>query len=305
MNELLDYYKSLLGSIPKFLDKYLECPTLVRLKSVSYFCGMDYASEDIYGFKEYITRYDHSLTVALLTYKLTKDKKSTIAALFHDIATPCFSHVIDYMNKDYATQESTEEYTERILKSDEHLIKCLTSDNLSLADIDYKKYSIVDNKRPKVCADRLDGVILTGISCTKNVNKKLIKDIINDIIVMSNEDNELEIAFKSKNIALKVLKVSESIDYYFHSPEDNYMMELLASITRLAINNKIITYDELYVLTEDEIYRRLESTDNKEIKRLLEKFKTVKRSEVEILDMTYIKIRDLNPLVNGTRLKKR
>lgn len=51
------------------------------------------------------------MTVALLTYKLTNDKVATLAGLFHDIATPCFSHVIDYMNGDYENQESTEEYT--------------------------------------------------------------------------------------------------------------------------------------------------------------------------------------------------
>lgn len=70
----------------------------------------------LYGFydinKENITRYDHSLTFALLTWKCTKDKKATLAGMFHDIATPCFSHVIDYMNKDYENQESTEENTE-------------------------------------------------------------------------------------------------------------------------------------------------------------------------------------------------
>ena len=35
----------------------------------------------------------------------------------------------------------------------------------------FKKYSIVDNDRPKVCADRIDGVILTGIGWTKNITK--------------------------------------------------------------------------------------------------------------------------------------
>ena len=106
---------------PKFLNKYLNVPCLTRLKKVGYFCGMDYASKNVYDFKEHITRYDHSLTVALLTWKCTKDKIATLAGLFHDIATPCFSHVIDYMNKDYENQESTEEYTETILKNDKYI----------------------------------------------------------------------------------------------------------------------------------------------------------------------------------------
>ena len=81
---------------------------------------MDYASKNIYDFGEYISRFDHSLDVALITWKYTKDKTATIAGLIHDIATPSFAHVIDYMNKDYANQESTEEYTEKIVIFNEY-----------------------------------------------------------------------------------------------------------------------------------------------------------------------------------------
>ena len=98
-------YLNSICKIPRFLNKYLEVPCLVRLKNIGYFCGMDYASKEVYDFREKITRFDHSLTVALLTWKFTHDKKATIAGLFHDVATPCFAHVIDYMNKDYANQE--------------------------------------------------------------------------------------------------------------------------------------------------------------------------------------------------------
>ena len=147
---LLQYYLEQLNykELPDFLIKYLQTPSLLRLKKVGYFCGMDYASKDIYDFSEYISRYDHSLTVSLLVYKLTKDKTATLAGLFHDIATPCFSHVIDYMNKDYENQESTEEYTECILRRDKYLQKCLEEDNIAIDDIiDFKRYTIVDNER--------------------------------------------------------------------------------------------------------------------------------------------------------------
>lgn len=59
----------------------------------------------------------------------------TLVGFFHDIATPCFSHVIDYMNQDYENQESTEEYTEEILRKDGYLQKCLKEDNIDIDDI--------------------------------------------------------------------------------------------------------------------------------------------------------------------------
>lgn len=302
----LQYYLEQLGysNLPKFLIKYLKTPSLLRLKDISYFCGMDYASKDIYNFSEFISRYDHSLTVSLIVYKLTKDKKATLAGLFHDIATPCFSHVIDYMNQDYEKQESTEEYTEHILKNDKYLNECLEKDNIDINDIiNFKKYSVVDNDRPKVCADRIDGVILTGIGWTKNINKNDINSIVKDMCIFLNENNEEEIGFKSLKVAKKVLDVSESIDIYCHSTEDNYMMLLLAKITKISIEKKYITYEELYSYNEGDLFSILRKQKDNELKKLLNEFETKKISDIPELEIPKIKIRDLNPLVNGKRIK--
>lgn len=302
---LLKYYLDKLEykNIPEFLNKYLEVPSLIRLKKVGYFCGMDYASKDIYNFTEYISRFDHSLTVALLVYKLTKDKTATLAGLFHDIATPCFSHVIDYMNKDYENQESTEEYTEEILKNDIILNKYLEEDNIDISNIiNFKKYTIVDNDRPKLCADRIDGVILTGIGWTNNIDKNDIDKIIDDLYIYKNEYNEDEIGFESNEVALKVLEVSKSIDIYCHSNEDNYMMELLAKITKYCINHNYILYDDLYSYNEYQLFNLFKSKNDNELNKLLSKFQNIKISEIPNINVPNIKIRNLNPIVNNKRI---
>ena len=297
-------YLNSICKIPRFLNKYLEVPCLVRLKNIGYFCGMDYASKDIYDFREEISRYDHSLTVALLTWKYTHDKKATIAGLFHDVATPCFAHVIDYMNKDYANQESTEEYTEEIIKKDKELRRCLRIDKLKYSDIcDFKQFSIVDNKRPKLCADRYDGIILTGYNWTKGIELEDIIEFNNNLCVYTNEDNELELGFIDKDICLRVLEVSDEIDKICHSNEDNYMMELLADITRMSIDSKIIEYDDLYVLTEDELFNKINCSVNTNLQSLLDKFYNIKMSEVPDTVMIEVKKRDLNPLCGDGRIK--
>lgn len=301
----LQYYLEELGysNLPSFIIKYLETPSLLRLKKVGYFCGMDYASKDIYNFREYISRYDHSLTVSLIVYKLTKNKVATLAGLFHDIATPCFSHVIDYMNEDYEKQESTEEYTEDILIKDGYLQKCLEKDSINIDDIiDFKRYTIVDNDRPKVCADRIDGVILTGIGWTKNISRDDITKIVQDMHIYTNESNEEEIGFKSVSVAEKVLEVSKSIDIYCHSQEDNYMMQLLAQLTKIAINKKYILYDELYSYNEDELFNIFKEKNDEELKSLISKFENVKKEEIPDIELPKVKIRKLNPIVSGTRI---
>lgn len=297
-------YLKILGDIPAFLEKYLKVPCLVRLQQVSYFCGMDYASKDIYNFREYVSRYDHSLSVALLVYKLTHNTVQTIAALFHDVATPCFSHAIDYMNKDYATQESTEAYTEVILRNDAAFLECLKEDNLSFADIvNYKKYPLVDNPRPKLCADRLDGVILTGYAWTRDLDLSDINAIIADLTIFKNEDGEDEMGFQTPTVAQKVYTTSIRIDEFCHSREDNFMMELVANICALAIANNVFSYEELYYLTERQILTKMATCSNAELQAKLKLFRTIKKDDIPNLELPYIKARDLNPLLNRKRFK--
>ena len=297
-------YLNSICKIPRFLNKYLEVPSLVRLKNIGYFCGMDYASKEVYDFRELITRYDHSLTVALLTWRFTHDKKATIAGLFHDVATPCFAHVIDYMNKDYANQESTEKYTEEIIKNDKELRRCLRIDKLKYSDIcDFKEFSIVDNKRPKLCADRYDGLILTGYNWTKSIELSDILEFTDNLCLHMNEDNILELGFKDRNICSRVLKVSDEIDLICHSNEDNYMMELLADITRITISKNIIEYKDLYYLTEVELFDKIRNSDDDELLKLLDKFYNIKASEIPDTIMIDVKKRDLNPLCYEGRIK--
>ena len=302
---MLKYYLNELGYplVPEFLIKYLNTPSLLRLKWIGYFCGMDYASKDIYDFSEYISRYDHSLAVSLIVYKLTKNKKAALAGLFHDIATPCFSHVIDYMNKDYEKQESTEEYTADILLKDEYLKKCLEEDNIDINEIiNFKKYTIVDNERPKLCADRLDGVILTGIGWTKNISRDDIKDIVQNIHIFVNEDKELEIGFSSYEVAMRVFEISEKINEYCHSNEDNYMMQLLADITKLAIDKKYIMYQELFSLNEKELLELLKKKNDDKLKSLLFQFENIKKDEIPEIEIPKLKVRKINPLILGKRI---
>jgi len=297
--EKLDYHK-----MPKQLTKYLDVPSLQRLKGIGYFCGMDYASKDIYDFSELITRYDHSLTTALLAYKLTGDLETAITGLFHDISTPCFSHVIDYMNKDYYYQESTEELTEEIIKKDKKLLECLKEDDINPETIiNFKSNSIIDIERPALCADRLDGIILTSIGWTKNINKQDIDNILENAQAFKNEQGQNEIGFTDSNIAKRVVIINDSINRLCHSKEDNHMMNLLASITKLALGYHYISYQDLMSLSEEEVMNIYSIINWDTFKSLFITFKTIKKEEIEEINLPKIKERVINPIVNGKRIK--
>lgn len=302
---MYNYYITLLGypNIPEFLNKYLTLPSLNRLKDVGYFCGMDYASSNIYNFKEYISRYMHSLSTSLLVYYLTKDKRYTLQALFHDISTPVFSHVIDYMNKDYIYQETTEEFTELILKSDKKLLEYLELDKIPLDNlVNFKFSTIVDSPRPKMCADRLDGIILNGSNWTKTLNEKDIFNIIKSTELYINEESIPEIGFNNITAYNKVVETNDLTNIEMHSNYDNYMMELLANITRHLINKEYIKYEDLYFLTENKIFELINNIEDKEIKEYIFLFKNIKKEEIPLVKQEEIKERKLKPLLNGKRL---
>lgn len=302
---MYNYYITLLGypNIPEFLNKYLTLSSLNRLKEVGYFCGMDYASSNIYNFKEYISRYMHSLSTSLLVYYLTKDKRCTLQALFHDISTPVFSHVIDYMNKDYIYQETTEEFTELILKSDKKLLEYLELDKIPLDNlVNFKFSTIVDSPRPKMCADRLDGIILNGSYWTKTLNEKDIFNIIKSTELYINEESIPEIGFNNITAYNKVVETNDLTNIEMHSNYDNYMMELLANITRHLINKEYIKYEDLYFLTENKIFELINNIEDKEIKEYIFLFKNIKKEEIPLVKQEEIKERKLKPLLNGKRL---
>ena len=242
-DSLYGYYLEKLKPIPDFLEDFLNVPSLVRLKKVGYFCGMDYASKDIYSFKEYISRFDHSLSVALLTWKVTHDKIKTLAALFHDIATPCFAHVIDYMNKDYTNQESTEEYTDRIIREDEMISVLLSKHNIPVEDIiDFKKYSIVDNKRPKLCIDRFDGIVLSGIAWCKTIGKKEIDKLVDSLKIY--ELDEEELGFNNRESAALAMDTNNLIN-------KTYIFIGCKGLEKIKVNKQFFDMEKLVGNNED------------------------------------------------------
>lgn len=107
LNETIkEYFKVLSDEIPDFLYDYINTKPMQRIGKIGCGCGTDYTK--IFNNKFFYSNLDHSIGVALIIWNFTKNKKQTIAGLFHDISTPVFKHCIDFMNGDHETQESTE-----------------------------------------------------------------------------------------------------------------------------------------------------------------------------------------------------
>lgn len=250
MNEYLSIFKNI--ECEKIIKKYLETETLNRIKYVGQFCGCDYTK--LYSPLFFYSRFYHSLIVAYMTYHFTLDKKETIAALLHDVGTPCFSHTIDYVMGDYVNQESSEKSIIDIIKKDKDLLNCLKSDHINLEELNnFNNFPILENKSPKLCTDRLDGVLHTAYVWLHKYSLKDIKKVYNNITVLIGENGIKELGFMDEDICLKFVDMVYLYAKELQSNTDKYIMKYVSEIVKSSLENNLICLDDLYSKKEDEI----------------------------------------------------
>ena len=241
--DILSIYEK---DIPVFLVEFLSSPAMKRIEHVGMHCGMEYTSFPIYKDLTPYSRGFHSLGVALIIYHFTKDRKQTLSGLFHDIATPCFSHVIDFLHHDYKTQESTEEKTTSIIIDDSLIPALLKQYHLSIEQVDnYHLYPIADNDSPKLSADRLEYTLSNFLNFSL-ADYETVRKIYDNLTITRNEEGEDELAFFDEDIALDFTLLTLETSRYYISDEDRFGMEILSRILKAAIERNTITEDDLY-----------------------------------------------------------
>ena len=244
------------GGLPLFLEECAQIPVVTRLQKIGMNCGCEYTSFPVFRNLKPYTRYDHSLGTALIIWHFTADRAQAAAGLLHDIATPVFAHVVDFMNGDYLKQESTEAGTEAIIASSPELQGFLKRNSLTTLDVcDYHRYPIADNDTPQLSADRLEyslgNMVNFGI-CTEETAKMFYEDLT----VGTNEKGQKEIMFQTQQIAEGFAMAALKCSQIYVSDEDRYSMQILSEILQYAVEHNLITRDDLYS-TEEEVIRKL------------------------------------------------
>lgn len=237
--------------IPSYLDVYLKSNALNRLKNIDMNCGVNYTNLPLFSDIDPYTRYDHSLRVACIIDYFTHDKKQVLSGLFHDIATPAFSHTIDFMNGDYLYQESTESYTKELIRNDPIISEQLLKEQISIDEVyDYHIYPVADNDSPKLSADRLEYTLSNSLNYGFSTKQEL-SDIFDDIIIGKNEYYEDEMMFLHQGQAERFAELALRCGKVYSSKEDRFAMEMLSDIIKEYIDEEILKYSDLYT---DEIY---------------------------------------------------
>lgn len=306
-----EYLKILSNEIPDFLNDYINTPQMQKLAGISVSCGTYYTK--LFDKMVWYSSLDHSIAVSLIVWNFTKDKKQTIAGLFHDIATPVFKHSIDFMNGDYKKQESTEELTTQIIRESKEIMSLLKRDGIKIEEVDnYHIYPIADNDTPMLSADRLEYTLSNGLGACKNIwNMEDVKEIYENIEIQKNEQGIEELGFKDIKIAEKFVKGMRILSNSYIDNRTKFSMQFLADIMKIMSSQNLITKKDLYELSEKEVIERIENCDYAEISQKFDMWKNaheIKESDEKVKDKYCVsidaKIRYINPLVNGIRISE-
>lgn len=238
----MDFYHA---STPAFLTALAETVPMRRLRNVGMNCGCEYTRFPRFLRLLPYSRYTHSVGVAQIVWHFTQDPAQATAGLLHDVATPTFSHVVDFLRGDYLTQEATENGTRRIIEEDAELQAALRACGLATDEVcDYHRYPIADNDSPRLSADRLEYTLGNMV----NFGLGTVEDarlLYEDLRVGENEDGAPELAFGDPKIALRFAGIALACSEVYVSDEDRYAMEMLAVLLREAIEAGVLTEADL------------------------------------------------------------
>ena len=234
------------SEMPGFIREMAATDRMQRLDSVGMNCGCEYTNFPIFNKIDPYSRYEHSVGVGLIVWHFTGDVQQSVAALFHDIATPVFSHVVDFMNGDHVRQESTESQTTAMIASSPALQECLRRAGLQTCDVnDYHRFPVADNDTPHLSADRLEytlgNVVNYGVG-----SRETVAAWYNNLVVGRNDEGVDELMFRELQIAEPFALAAIQMSHLYVSDEDRFSMQMLAELMAKHIRRGVLSEADLY-----------------------------------------------------------
>lgn len=220
---------------PAVLAELAATPELLRLKQVGMNCGCEYTSFPRFANGHSYSRFGHSLGVGLIVWHFTGDAAQAAAGLLHDLATPTFAHVVDFLRGDYLTQEATEAGTRERIESSPAIQQVLTRHGLTTDDVaDYHRYPIADNDSPRLSADRLEYTLGNALRWGF-LTREEIAAIYADLRIGRGEDGAPELVFGSRARASRFAEAALACSRVYVSDENRYAMQALSELLARAL----------------------------------------------------------------------
>ena len=247
-------------TLPPILAELAGTPPLLRLREIGMNCGCEYTAFPRFRGGRIYNRYLHSLGVGRIVWHFTEDPAQAAAGLLHDVATPPFAHVVDFLRGDHLRQEATEAGTRELIAGSPALQGILAACGLTTDQVaDYHIYPIADNDSPRLSADRLEYTLGNALNYGFAARETLAC-LYRDLTVGVNEDGAPELCFRRRETGLAFARLALRCSRVYVSPEDRYAMQALSELLGRALDRGILTEAELRG-TEPALIARLAASD--------------------------------------------
>ena len=253
------FYKIYHSDVPPLLAELAGTPPMQRLLHVGMNCGCEYTDFPRFRRGRHYNRWLHSLGVGLIVWHFTGDPAQAAAGLLHDIATPTFAHVIDFLRGDHLNQEATEAGTREMIDGSPEIRGILGRYGLTADRVaDYHVYPIADNDSPRLSADRLEYTLGNALNYGF-ADRGSLAALYADLTVSENETGDPELCFRTAETALAFARLALACSRVYVSDEDRYSMQALSDLLQKAIETGVLSPAELYG-TEPPLIEKLQAS---------------------------------------------
>ena len=101
-----------------------------------------------------------------------------------------------------------------------------------------------------------------------------------------NEDKKLELCFDDEDIADKFVELTSRLSILYRDDKTRFSMGLLSDILKWLVKNKLITIDDLYELSDDEVVEIINKSRLKDVFGKWANMKDVKASKICLVIIT-------------------
>lgn len=248
------------------IGELLSSPAMLRLRNIS-----QMGPPTKYYHLENYSRYEHSIGVFLILHKLGAPLEEQVAGLLHDISHTAFSHVIDWVVGSGASEDYQDESHGAFIRNTGILPVLRKHGIPEEAAVNYKKYPLLEQDIPALCADRVDYAL-------REFDPAIAKKCFAGLTAHNNR-----IVFRDKDTARTFARnFLERQMGHWGGYEAVTRYRLFADALRDAMEDGSICLGD-FNNDEETIVARLESSSNPDIRRVLE---TLRHKDLSFLPHT-------------------
>lgn len=236
----------------------LKTSPMIRIKGVNQYGAFRYTMPWMQT-----SRFEHCVGVYLLLRKFGASREEQLAGLLHDVAHTAFSHVIDYVLEQSDTQE-VHEQLHHLFLFDSAIASLVKKEGFDIHQlVDEKKFPLLEQPIPELCADRLDYFLRDSITLG-GMTPARAQQLLSSVVI-----HEGKFMFSHLNVALEVAQEFMKMGVgFWGSPTQQGIYQLMADAIKKAMQSGSITLQDM-LSTDDEAYQKLVASNHPSIVRRL------------------------------------